>query len=266
MSDQGGRETLRHGSRPHSARVYDYILGGKDNYEVDREAAEASLRAWPGLRTSMLANRATMRRMVHWLAADARIGQFLDIGTGIPTEPNLHQVAQGVTPQARIVYVDNDPIVLAHADALMDSTPEGRIAYIEADMNTPDTLLADPALLRTLDLSEPVGLTVIAMLQFVEDAQGLIETLVEPLASGSCVAITLATADLASGSEALAAEYTRRGIPMYLRNLAEVERLFHGLALVDPGIVPMTAWRPPADGERLPDAATNMYAGVARKP
>ncbi|MFE5858576.1 SAM-dependent methyltransferase [Streptomyces sp. NPDC056500] len=265
MHEENDITTSPSGSQAHSARVYDYILGGKDHYEVDRAAGEASLRAWPGLRTSMLANRAAMRRMAHWLAAEAGVRQFLDIGTGIPTEPNLHQVVQGVAPQSRIVYVDNDPIVLAHADALMCSTPEGRTAYVEADMNAPDTLLAAPELRQTLDLDEPVALTVIAMLQFVQDAQGLVETLMEPLVSGSHLAITLATADLADGSEALAAEYTRRGIPMYLRNRAEVERLFDRLELVAPGVVPMTSWRP-ADGEELPSTTTNMYAGVARKP
>lgn len=259
------RVTEQIGGRAHSARVYDCILGGKDHYEVDRLAAEASLRAWPGLRTSMLANRAAMRRMAHWLAAEAGMRQFLDIGTGIPTEPNLHQVVQDVAPEARIVYVDNDPVVLAHADALMRSTPEGRTAYIQSDMNAPGPLLADPVLHRTLDLTRPVAVTVIAMLQFVADAQGLVETLMEPLAPGSHLAITLATADLAPGSEALAREYTERGIPMYLRDRAEVERLFTGLDLVDPGVVPMTSWRSPA-GEEPPVTTTNMYAGVARKP
>lgn len=252
------------GNRANSARVYDYILGGKDHYEVDRVAAEASLRAWPGLRTSMLANRATMRRMAHWLAAEAGIRQFLDIGTGIPTEPNLHQVVQRQAPDARIVYVDNDPIVLAHADALMRSTPEGRTSYIQADMTEPGTLLTDPALSETLDLGRPVGLTVIAMLQFVKDAHGLIETLMRPLAPGSYLAITLATGDLAPESAALAREYTERGIPMYLRTRTEVEALFAGLDLVDPGVVPMTSWRP-ADGVAPPENGTNMYAGVARK-
>ncbi|WP_406152697.1 SAM-dependent methyltransferase [Streptomyces sp. NBC_01023] len=264
MGERNGRVEVQ-GNRANSARVYDYILGGKDHYEVDRVAAEASLRAWPGLRTSMLANRATMRRMAHWLAAEAGIRQFLDIGTGIPTEPNLHQVVQRQTPDARIVYVDNDPIVLAHADALMRSTPEGRTAYIQADMTAPGTLLADPALRETLDLDQPVGLTVIAMLQFVRDAQGLIETLMGSLAPGSYLALTLATGDLAPESGALAREYTERGIPMYLRTRAEVEALFTGLDLAEPGVVPMTSWRP-ADGVVPPGNGTNMYAGVARKP
>ncbi|MFE2376814.1 SAM-dependent methyltransferase [Streptomyces sp. NPDC059398] len=265
MSEQDDRDALQ-GNRANSARVYDYILGGKDHYEVDRVAAEASLLAWPGLRTSMLANRATMRRMAHWLAAEAGIRQFLDIGTGIPTEPNLHQVVQRPTPEARIVYVDNDPIVLAHADALMRSAPEGRTSYIQSDMTAPETLLADPALHETLDLDEPVGLTVIAMLQFVKDAQGLIETLMEPLASGSYLAVTLATGDLAPESGALAREYTERGIPMYLRTRTEVEALFAGLDLVEPGVVPMTSWRPDAGDVVPPENGTNMYAGVARKP
>ncbi|MFI9627964.1 SAM-dependent methyltransferase [Streptomyces sp. NPDC052042] len=259
------QEAERTGVRAHSARVYDCVLGGKDHYEVDRRAAEAALRAWPGLRTSMLANRAAMRRMAHWLAAQAGMRQFLDIGTGIPTEPNLHQIAQGVAPGARVVYVDNDPVVLAHADALMRSTPEGRTAYIQRDMNAPGTLLADPVLHRTLDPTKPVAVMVIAMLQFVADAQGLVETLMEPLASRSHLAVTLATADLAPGSEALAREYTERGIPMRLRDRAEVERLFTGLELVDPGVVPMTSWRP-EPGEEPPATTTNMYAGVARKP
>ncbi|MCM2390543.1 SAM-dependent methyltransferase [Streptomyces albipurpureus] len=265
MHEQSDHQAAHSGSQAHSARVYDYIIGGKDHYEVDREAAEASLRAWPGLRTSMLANRSAMRRMAHWLAAEAEVRQFLDIGTGIPTEPNLHQVVQRVAPQSRVVYVDNDPIVLAHANALMTSTPEGLTAYVEADMNVPGDLLCAPALHQTLDLDQPVALTVIAMLQFVQDAQGLVETLMEPLAPGSYLAITLATADLAPGSDSLAAEYTRRGIPMYLRNRTEVERLFNGLELVAPGVVPMTSWRTP-EGEQLPSTTTNMYAGVARKP
>ncbi|WP_405774257.1 SAM-dependent methyltransferase [Streptomyces sp. NBC_00859] len=264
MSERNDRGAVR-GNRANSARVYDYILGGKDHYAVDRETAEASLRAWPGLRASMLANRATMRRMAHWLTAEAGIRQFLDIGTGIPTEPNLHQVVQRQAPESRIVYVDNDPIVLAHADALMRSTPEGRTAYIQADMTTPGSLLTEPALRETLDLNEPVALTVIAMLQFVKDAQGLVETLMEPLAPGSYLALTLATGDLAPESGALAREYTQQGIPMYLRTRAEVDALFAGLDLVEPGVTPMTSWRP-ADGDTSPVAATNMYAGVARKP
>ncbi|MBB5938489.1 SAM-dependent methyltransferase [Streptomyces zagrosensis] len=252
-------------ARAHSARVYDFILGGKDNYTADRAAAEAALTAWPGLKTSMRINREVMHRMAHWLATEAQVKQFLDIGTGIPTAPNLHQVVQAVTPSASVVYVDNDPIVLAHARALLTGTPEGRTAYIEADMREPDKILTAPDLHQTLDLSQPVGLTIIAVLQFVEDASGLIERLLEPLAPGSYLALTLATADLAPESIELAATYTRRGIPMYLRSRSEVEQLFAGLDMVEPGVVPMHHWRPDPR-EAVSEATTvNMYAGVGRK-
>jgi trans-aconitate methyltransferase len=250
---------------PHSARVYDYIMGGKDNFAADRETAAQVLADWPGLRTSMLANRACMHRMARYLA-DLGIRQFIDIGTGIPSSPNLHEVVQERAPDARIVYVDNDPIVLAHARALLNSAPDGRTVYIDADMRNPEALLGEPALHDTLDLSQPVALTVIAMLQFVEDAHGLVDALVAPLARGSYLAITIPTGDLAPESKRLAEEYTNRGIPMYLRDRAQVERLFRDLELLDPGVVPMPRWHPDPGDEPLPDTATNMYAAAGRKP
>ncbi|MFF4989017.1 SAM-dependent methyltransferase [Streptosporangium saharense] len=252
-------------NRPHSARVYDYIMGGKDNFAPDRETAAQVLADWPGLRTSMLANRACMHRMARHLTG-LGIRQFIDIGTGIPSSPNLHEVVQETVPDARVVYVDNDLIVLMHARALLTGTPEGRIAYIQADMRTPRALLDDSTLHQVIDFSQPVALTVIAMLQFVEDAQGVIEALLEPLPSGSYLAITIPTGELAPESERLAREYTARGIPMYLRGRSEVERLFSGLELLAPGIVPMPHWHPTPDETPLPETATNMYAAVARKP
>ncbi|GII61129.1 hypothetical protein Skr01_12140 [Sphaerisporangium krabiense] len=251
--------------RPHSARVYDYIMGGKDNFAADRETAATVLAGWPGLRTSMLANRACMHRMARHLTG-LGMRQFIDVGTGIPSSPNLHEVVQETAPDARIVYVDNDPIVLTHARALLTGTPEGRIAYIQADMRAPETLLADATLHQVIDLSRPVALTVIATLQFVEHARQVVEALLRPLASGSHLAITIPTGDLAPESERLAREYTGRGIPMYLRGRAEVERLFTGLELLDPGVVPMPRWHPAPGDEPLPDTATNMYAAVGRKP
>ncbi|QXJ21434.1 SAM-dependent methyltransferase [Actinomadura graeca] len=251
--------------RPHSARVYDFIMGGKDNYAADRDTAAQVLADWPGLRTSMLANRACMHRMARHLTG-LGMRQFIDVGTGIPSSPNLHEVVQERAPGARIVYVDNDPIVLAHARALLTGTPEGRTAYIQADMRSPGSLLGDPVLEDVLDLSEPVALTLIAVLQFVEDAQALVEALVEPLAPGSHVALTIPTGDLAPESRRLAAEYTRRGIPMYLRDRSEVERLLTGLEILDPGVVPMPRWHPAPGDRPLPDTATNMYAAAARKP
>ncbi|MFI1583398.1 SAM-dependent methyltransferase [Embleya sp. NPDC020630] len=250
---------------PHSARMYDYVLGGKDNYLADREAAEEALKVWPGLWTSMRVNRAVMRRMAHWLAAEAGIRQFLDIGTGIPTSPNLHEVVQETAPESRVVYVDNDPIVLVHARALLSSAPEGRTSYVEADMRKPDALFSTPELCDTLDLSQPVAVTVIAMLQFVEDAAGLIEKLTAPLAPGSYLAITAATADLAKGSTALAEVYNRRGVPMYLRSREELTALFADRCdLVEPGVVPMQHWHPVEGEEPVGVEDTNMFAGVGR--
>ncbi|GHE40635.1 hypothetical protein GCM10017673_48810 [Streptosporangium violaceochromogenes] len=251
--------------RPHSARVYDYIMGGKDNFAADRDTAATVLADWPGLRTSMLANRACMHRMARHLTG-LGVRQFIDVGTGIPSSPNLHEVVQDTAPDARVVYVDNDLIVLMHARALLTGTPQGRIAYIQADMRTPEALLGDPTLHEVIDFSRPVALTVIAMLQFVEDAQAVVDALLEPLPSGSHLAITIPTDELAPESERLAREYTSRGIPMYLRGRAEIERLFTGLELLDPGIVPMPRWHPGPDERPLPDTATNMYAAVGRKP
>lgn len=258
-------QTELHTDQPHSARVYDYIMGGKDNFPADRDTAEVALADWPGLRTSMLANRACMHRMARHLA---RLGvrQFIDIGTGIPASPNLHEVVQETAPDARVIYVDNDPIVLAHARALLTSSAEGRTAYIQADMRSPGEVLVDPTLHETVDLSQPVALTVIAMLQFVEDAQGVLEALTARLASGSYLAVTIPTGDLAPESQDLADGYTRSGIPMYLRERAEVERLFSGLELLEPGVVPMPRWHPAPGDEPLADTATNMYAAVGRKP
>jgi hypothetical protein len=252
--------------KAHSARVYNHILGGKDNYPVDVEAADALLAAWPKLATSMRINRDTMRRMARWLAAEAGIRQFLDIGTGLPTEPNLHEVVQDIAPQSRVVYVDNDPIVLAHARALLTSSPAGRTAYIDADMRVPEKVLRSPELRETLDLGRPIGVTLIAMLQFVEDAQSLVRELTAALPSGSYLALTTATADLTPGEvTAMAEEYTRRDVPMYLRTRHEVEQFFTGLDMIDPGVVPMNRWRP-EPGNMARDDDVNMYAGIGRIP
>ncbi|RBQ18784.1 SAM-dependent methyltransferase [Spongiactinospora rosea] len=251
--------------RPHPARVYDHIIGGSTNFAADRQTAAAALATWPGLRTSMLANRACMRRMARHLAG-LGMRQFLDIGAGIPASPNLHEVVQQAAPEARVLYVDNDPIVLAHARPLLSGAADGRTAYVQADMRSPAGLWQAPELRRTLDLDRPVALMVIAMLQFVDDAQGLVEALLAPLAPGSHLAITIPTADLAPESRHLAQEYTRGGIPMYLRGRAEVERLFTGLELLEPGVVPMPRWHPAPGEPPLPDTATNMYAAAARKP
>jgi hypothetical protein len=154
----------------HSARIYDYILGGKDNFEADRRAAEAAIARNPNMATGMRANRAVMRRMTAYLAGEAGIRQFLDIGTGLPTSPNMHEIAQRIAPESRVVYVDNDPIVLAHARALLISTAEGACTYIDADARDPETILADPKLSGTIDLSKPVALMLFGIVHFLPDS------------------------------------------------------------------------------------------------
>jgi hypothetical protein len=255
---------------PHSARVYDYLLGGKTNYEADRAAGDASVRAWPSLPTSMRETRVFMHRVTRYLAAEHGMRQFLDIGTGIPTPPNLHEVAQGVAPDCHVVYVDNDPIVLVHAQALMRSAPEGRTAYLDADFRDPEAILGSPLLRETLDLTRPVALSLVAIVHFVldeDDPQGIVKRLLRDLAPGSALALTVFTGD--SNPEQVAGvgrEYNARGIPLQIRDRAETERFFEGLDLIDPGVTLVHRWRPaprPADGVRDSDIA--MYGGVAIK-
>jgi SAM-dependent methyltransferase len=257
---------------PHSARVYDYLLGGKSNYEADRQAGDASVRAWPSLPTSMRETRVFMHRVTRYLAVEHGMRQFLDIGTGIPTPPNLHEVAQRVAPDARVVYVDNDPIVLVHAQALMKSTAEGRTAYIDADLRDPEAILASPRLHETLDLSRPVVLSLIAIVHFVldeDDPQGIVRRLLRELAPGSVLALTVFTGD--SNPERVAGvgrEYNARGIPLQIRDRAEAERFFEGLDLVDPGVTLVHRWRPalpPVAGGEVRDPDIAMYGGVAIK-
>jgi S-adenosyl methyltransferase len=255
----------------HSARIYDYIIGGKDHYPADREAGDAMCREWPALPVHMRANRDFMNRAVRHLAEDAGIHQFLDIGTGIPTSPNIHEIAQSVSPGARVVYVDNDPLVLRLSQDLLNSTPQGRTAYIEADMRDPASILDAPELRATLDPTQPVALTVIAIVHFMmdeDDAVGIVRRLLDPLPSGSYLAMSIGTAEFAPEEVGrVAREYAARGMPMRLRTLAEAEEFFAGLDLVEPGIVQVHKWHPDGTGtEVLRDADIAMYGAVARKP
>jgi trans-aconitate methyltransferase len=187
----------------HSARIYDYWLGGKDNFPVDRDAAAQVLAVHPAARTTAVENRAFLHRVVRHLAVGQGVRQFLDIGTGIPTSPNTHEVAQAVAPDASVVYVDNDPMVLAHARALMSSTPEGRTAFLDADLHDPEAILKDPKVCRTLDFDRPVGLLLMAVLHFFPQdaaAGGIVRRLLDALAPGSFVAISHATYDFPSPS------------------------------------------------------------------
>jgi S-adenosyl methyltransferase len=256
-------------SVPHSARIYDYLLGGKDNFAADREAAATIVQASPGLPVSMRANRQYMARAAHFLAAGLGIRQFLDIGTGLPTAPNLHNVVQKVTPTARVVYVDNDPIVLVHARALLTSSPEGATAYLEADLREPAKILYSDELVQTLDLSRPVALSLIAVMQFVpdeDDAHRIVDTLMAALPSGSALAISTVTAHNDQAVRA-AEQYTRRGIPAKARTDTEVTDLFRGLDLVEPGVTRVNRWRPTDDeAAASEDADVQMSGGVAVKP
>ena len=260
--------------RPHPARVYDYLLGGKDNYAADRAAAEEGLKANPNSRIPPRENRAFLRRAARYLASEGGVSQFLDIGTGIPTSPNVHEVAQHVEPRSRIVYVDNDPIVLAHARALLTSGPAGKTAYIDADLRDVDKILSSPELNETLDLSLPVALLLIAIMHFVSDADdpyGLADRLLAGLPSGSYLALSHLTGDFDPAAwEGVAAVYRRSGVTMQVRSRPQIERFFAGLDLIDPGVVSLPHWRPDrADiGQESPptDAEVSVYGGVARKP
>ncbi|MDT0268713.1 SAM-dependent methyltransferase [Streptomyces sp. DSM 44915] len=271
MSDDGWPADRIDTGSAHSARIYDYILGGSDYYPADKEAGDAMCVEWPALPIHMRANRDWMHRAVRHLAAEAGIRQFLDIGTGIPTSPNLHEIAQEVAPDARVVYMDNDPIVLSLSRGLLTSSAAGRTAYVEADMRDPAAVLAAPELRETLDLSQPVALTVIAIVHFVldeDDAIGIVRRLLEPLAAGSYLAMTIGTADFAPEEVGrVSREYAARGMPMRLRNLPEAAEFFTGLDLVDPGVVQIHKWRPDGSAPAgIRDEDIGMYGGVARKP
>nr|WP_243639068.1 SAM-dependent methyltransferase [Streptacidiphilus pinicola] len=253
--------------------MYDYFLGGKDHYAVDREAAERVLTVFPNMRTAVQANRAFMRRSTRALA-ERGLRQWLDVGTGIPTSPNLHEVAQSVAPDARVVYVDNDPVVLAHSRALMTSTPEGRTAYIHGDVHDPDAILAAPQLAKTLELDRPVVLSMVALLHFVPDiaeAHAIVDRLLKPLPSGSALVLSHATAELdPEGAPKVQEIYNQVGTTLQLRTSVEFATFFEGLDLLEPGIVTAHRWRPDLSDRSCPadatDAQVSFYAAVGVKP
>jgi hypothetical protein len=254
---------------PHSARVYDYWLGGKDNFAADRALGDALTAAVPSTPFAARANRAFLGRAVRYLAAEAGITQFLDIGTGIPTAGNTHEVAQAAAPQARVVYVDHDPIVLAHARALMTSSQEGATAFIVADLRDPGRILAKPELRGTLDLGKPVALMLVAVLHFLteqDSPRGLVAELLDALPSGSYLTISQLTADFNPEEASAALESVQQsGVTYVPRTRAEFAAFFEGLDLVDPGVVPLLAWRPD-DGAPPDPFGARMYAAMGRKP
>jgi hypothetical protein len=255
----------------HPARVYDYWLGGKDNFPADRALAEHIMEAIPTMRAMAAANRAFLSRAIRYLAGEAGIRQFLDIGTGIPTSPNVHEVAQAVAPDSRVVYVDNDPIVLAHARALLPSQDVGETAFILGNLREPKAILDHPTLKTTLDLTQPVAVVMVAVLMYFRDTEDpnpheMVSSLLEPMPSGSYLAISHPTADFneeAMAGAVAAAEHS--GVTLVPRSQAETETFFAGLTLVEPGVVPVLAWRPDAEPPAEPRSAY-YWAGIARKP
>jgi len=253
---------------PHPARVYDYWLGGKDNFAADRAAGEAVIAVRPTVVRDIRANRAFLRRAVAWLASEAGIGQFLDIGTGIPTKPNVHEVVQAIIPAARIVYVDNDPIVLSHARALLASGPEGKTDYVDADLRAPDEILAQAA--RTLDLTRPVALLLVGILHLIseeEDPNGIIARLMGPLPPGSYLVVNAPASDVhaevvAEGARRLAESGST---PTTRRSREEVAAFFGGLELVEPGVVQTHRWRPDP-GISVAEYEVSAWAAIGRKP
>lgn len=248
-------------STPHPARVYDYYLGGKDNYPVDQELAESLA---TGAQRGALINREFMHRAIAFLAR-AGVEQYLDLGTGIPTEPNLHQIAQRTVPHARVLYVDNDPIVLRHAEALLVGTPEGATDFLQADAREPGVILDHAA--KVLDLSRPVGLSLVALLHFVrdeEDPWALVRELTSALAPGSYLVLSHGTADFLPPEQAerVTGTYRRGGIALCPRGHAEVLRFFDGLTLEPPGLVRAPDWY--RDTAAPPAEESGFYVGVGR--
>jgi hypothetical protein len=249
----------------HIARVYDYWLGGKDNFAADRAAGDAALQAYPGLASSVRANRAFLARAVRYLAGEAGIRQFLDVGTGIPTASNTHEVAQAEAPASRVVYVDNDPVVLIHARALLASGPEGATDYVDADLRDTERILDQAA--GTLDFSAPVAVMLVSVLHVIpdrDDPAAIVARLMGAAAPGSFLCISHPASDIDRAAIEGARRYNAlAGQPARLRDRADVERFFDGLELVEPGVVPLPQWRPRTELEAKTRAAA--WGGVARK-
>jgi precorrin-6B methylase 2 len=259
-------------SVPHSARIWNYWIGGKDNYPIDRDMGDRIAENYPQIKKQAIADRAFIGRAVRYLAQDEGVRHFLDIGTGLPTVDNTHEVAQRIAPESRIMYVDNDPLVLTHARALLTSTEEGRCEYLDADVRDPDTILT--AAHRLLDFTEPVAIMLVGILHHIEDTEEshrVVRRLVDALPSGGYLVINHATsAVFGDASKRAAQQYNDAGgrPSVTLRSPEEIARYFDGLDLVEPGLVSCARWRP--DGIDVatwgaPDEV-DEFAGIARKP
>ncbi|MGW8529780.1 MULTISPECIES: SAM-dependent methyltransferase [Nocardiopsidaceae] len=261
-----GQEPAIDTTVPHSARVWNYWLGGKDNYPVDREAGDQFLEAFPGIAQMARASRAFQERAVRHLAGEVGIRQFLDVGTGLPTANNTHEVAQSVAPESRVVYVDNDPLVLTHARALLTSTPEGRTQYVHADLYEPEAILEKAG--ELLDLDRPVSLMLMGVLGHVrdyEEAVSIVRRLLAGLPPGSHLTVSEGSNVHSRENVAAQDEYNESGaVPYIPRSPVQIGGYLAGLELLEPGLVPVTRWRPPVAGARQP-AEVDQYGGVGRK-
>ena len=263
MTDEGGPAPRIDTSVPHSARIWNYWLGGKDNYPVDREAGDKYRQTYPQIVDVARAGRYFLARAVRFLAGEAGVRQFIDVGTGLPVPDNTHEVAQRAVPDCRVVYVDNDPLVLAHAQGLLSSTPEGSCDYVDADMRDPAAILAAAA--RTLDLTQPVAVLFMGVLGHIadyDDARAIVSAMLGGVPAGSYLALK----DSVGGQERVQAneQYEQTGAVPYLsRTAAQVEGYFAGLDLVPPGVVPVANWRP--DPSPSPPVQVDSLAGVGLK-
>ena len=254
---------------PNGARIYDYMLGGKENYAADRAAAQAMLDANPAAWRTAQANRAFLGRAVRLAAVEGGVRQFLDIGTGLPTQQNVHQVAREAAPESRTVYVDHDPVVVAQANALLAATD--RVGVVQGDLRRPQEILADPTTRRMIDFAEPVGVLLVAVLHFVadeDDPAAILATLREAMAPGSHLIISH-TIDEGAGHVIGTARsgFRRAGSPLFPRTRAQVERFFDGFELLQPGLVDVHAWRPgDADEDPGGSSAWVLAGGVGRLP
>src|SRR5579859_2147813 len=256
--------------RPCPARMYDYYIGGKNHFAADRVVADAALAHWPAARIGLRENRRFLGRAVRYLAGEAGIRQFLDIGSGLPTAQNVHEIAQAAAPSSRVVYVDSDPMVLAHGRALLTSRPEGRTDYVQADLRSPSDILWSPEVRSVIDFDQPVALMLVAVLDFLREEdkpEAVVRTLLDALPPGSYLAASHLTLEHdpvgVGGGQRV---YHKAGLPMNARDADEFASLaFSGLELVPPGVVLVSEWRPDSKAPLPTAAEVSCYGGVARK-